>query len=262
MKNKMFLFALLVLTLLFQTNVLSQYINIYGGVKFLNFKNSNIQLSYLDESPSPDYFYSNTYVKESMVYNLSVTADGFKHLNSIYYDLTLNLFAGEHFLAGDLNVSAGYPLYISKKKNITILPVFSAGYGLSGRSLGKLINHSIYIKVNNTRFMDYSDVDVSLSRSYVSLRPAMNILFDLSKKFQIRLNAAYLFSIYTNNLVRFSGKDNSGNNVSDSEGLDEQNVSFTVNGNQTKESPIDIKGIEFRIGFGFNIGKTPKSETK
>ncbi|MBZ0203309.1 MAG: hypothetical protein K8I03_09875 [Ignavibacteria bacterium] len=262
MKNKFCFLLLLSVTLALPFNGFSQYVNVFGGIKLLDFKSSNIQLAYHDESPDPDYFYSNIDADGSMIYNIGASVDGFKHTKNIYYDLTLNLFLGNKYFGGDINASVGYPLYVTKKKTITVLPTVSVGYGLSDRSMGKLVNNTVYIQVNETRFKDFTDVDVSLSRSYVSLRPAVNFMFDLSKKLQIRLNAAYLFPIYTANNVKFSGKDNDDKAVSDTEDFDAPNLFFKVNGNETKESPIDIKGFEFRIGFAFNFGKNNKPEAQ
>jgi hypothetical protein len=251
--------TVLIFTLVvFNCSIFSQYVNIYGGIKPLNFKNTNVQLSYLDESPDPDYFVSDIDLSSSIIFNVGASIDGFKHKSEIYYDLAANLFVGNNIFGGDINISAGYPFYLNKKKSITLVPAFSAGYGLSNRSLGELVNNTVYIQVNETRFKDYTNVDVSLKRGYVALRPNINFFFDLNKKFQIRLNAAYLYSIYTVNQISFSGKDNDDKAISDSEDLDEQNVSFIVDGKSSKESPIDLKGLEFRIGFAFSIGKKGK----
>lgn len=245
-----------ILFLLISHQAFSQYANIHAGVKLLNFKSSNIQLAYLDESPAPDYFYSNVNAEASMLYNIGASADGFKHEKGIYYDIDLNLFFGKDYWGGDLGVGIGYPLYLTPKKKITLIPVISSGYGISSMKMGKLYNNTGYIQVNETIF-NVPYVDVSLSRSYIPIRPSLNVIFDLSKKFQLRLNAAYLYSVYTTNTVRFTSGE-----ISDSEDLDEPNLFFRVDGADTKKSPVDIKGLEFRIGFAFRIGKQENSETK
>lgn len=254
--------SLLVILLFLSADIFSQYVNIYGGVKPLNFKSTNVKLSYYDESPAPDYFYTDIDLSSSLIYNAGVSVDGFKHQNSIYYDLGANLFIGNKYFGGDVNVSIGYPLYITKKKTITFLPAFSAGYGLSDRDLGTLINTTGYIQVNETKFQNYTNVDVKLRRAYIGLRPGFNMLFDLSKKLQVRLNASYLYSIYTVNQVSFSGTNNSGEATSDSEDFDAPNVDFIVDGSSSKDSPVDIRGFEFRLGFAFSLGKKSSSDKK
>jgi|GEM_PF-1553925 len=255
---KQFLVILVTIFCIQSTN--SQYVTIFGGVKPLNVKSSNIQLTYLDESPAPDYFTSNTTVNSSLVYNLGASIDGFKHLKNIYYDLGANLFVGDQFFGLEVSASIGYPLYITKKRNIALIPTFSTGYGSSERKMGTMINHTTYIQVNSTKFQDFTNVNVNLQKSYIPLRPSLNFLFDASKKIQIRLIASYLYCVYTVNQVRFSGTDNSGKTASDGEDFDAPNITYTVNGAQSKDSPIEIKGFEFRLGVSINLSKKTKAQ--
>ena len=254
---KQFLVVLVTIFCIQQTH--SQYVTIFGGVKPLNIKSSSIQLAYLDESPNPDYFYSNTTVNSSLVYNLGASIDGFKHMKNIYYDLGANLFVGDQFFGLEASASIGYPLYLTKKRSMAIIPTFSSGYGSSERKMGTMINHTTYIQVNSTVFQNYTNVDVSLQKAYIPLRPSLNFLFDASKKIQVRISAAYLYCIYTVNQVKFSGTDNSGKAVSDGEDFNAPNITYTVNGQQSKDSPIDIKGFEFRLGVAINLSKEQKA---
>lgn len=59
--NKTILTILAVAFILFESNKgLCQYLNIFAGAKFPEYSTSNIKLTYLDESPVPDLFTTNT----------------------------------------------------------------------------------------------------------------------------------------------------------------------------------------------------------
>jgi len=122
----------------------AQYLNLFGGVKFPEFKNSNVQLAYRDESPAPDTFYSNKTLKNQMYYTIGVSYDNFSHEKKIYVNAIGNINFGELF-GFDVGLSVGYPLYLNKSKSLSFVPCLTGGITYMSKGLGELINNTTYI---------------------------------------------------------------------------------------------------------------------
>lgn len=261
MKKILLTFFVLVITLLSNGIAYSQYLNIFGGAKLPEYKNTNIELGYLDESPAPDLFYSNTSLKKKAYYTVGVSYDNFKHEKELYYNAIGNVQFGELF-GFELGVSAGYPFFLNTTKTLTILPTVSGGFSYASKKLGQLVNNTVYIQVNSTRFADYTNVNVSLVKTDLFVKPSLNILWDITKKFQIRLTGSYEQDMNLNQFIEFSGKDNSGKAVSDKEETNARNISYNINGSPSSSIPLNIKGLEFKLGFAINFGKEKSNAVK
>ncbi len=120
----------------------------------------------------------------------------------------------------------------------------------------------MYIQVNSTRFADYTNVNVSLVKTDLFVKPSLNILWDITKKFQIRFTGSYEQDMNLNQFIEFSGKDNSGKAVSDKEETNARNLSYNINGSPSSSIPLNIKGLEFKLGFAINFGKEKSNAVK
>jgi hypothetical protein len=254
------LFAIILCALLSNESK-AQYVNIFGSAKFPEYNNANIQLSYIDESPDPDLFYTNTSLNKKPYYGLGASYDNFKHEKELYYNVIGNLNFGELF-GIDIGLSAGYPVWMNSKKNLTILPFVTGGVAYTNKPLGELKNNTVYIQVNSTKFADYTNVNVSLAKVDLFIKPTLNILWDINSKTQIRLTGAYLMDFNMNQFISFTGKDNSGKSISDKEDIDAKNLSYYINGQKSSSIPFNIKGLELKLGVAFNLGADKSSAVK
>lgn len=233
-------------------------LQIHGGVKFIDYKGSNIQFFYRDESPDPDDFYTNIDLKNKLLFNLGVNFNNYSKNTKLYYDLTVNGYLG-NFLGLEAGASIGYPIFLSKNKKFSFLPSFMAGGGWYDKPLGTLQNNTVYIQVNSTKFKDYTNVDLSLVGFYGFVRPSLSLLIGLNKKVNLVFTGSYLLNIDFNPSVKFSGKDQNDNSVSDSEEITASNVAFLTDGKSSNDSPFKLMGPEVRFGVNFLLGNQGKS---
>lgn len=261
MKKILLTFFAVVLFAFITTEAKAQYVNIFGSVKLPQYKNTSIEVAYLDESPAPDLFYTNTSLSKKPYYGLGGSYDNFKHEKELYYNVIGNVNFGELF-GIDLGVSAGYPVWMNSKKNLTVLPFVTGGFAYTNKPLGELKNNTVYIQVNSTRFADYTNVNVSLAKVDLFLKPTLNILWDINPKTQIRFTGAYLVDFNINQFINFSGKDGSGKSISDKEDTDAKNLSYYINGQKSSSIPFNIRGLEFKLGVAFNLGKDKSGAVK
>ncbi|MBK9334159.1 MAG: hypothetical protein IPM96_17555 [Ignavibacteria bacterium] len=250
---KIFKLCFLLTILTISNSLDAQYLNFYVGVKSPDFKSSNIQLSYRDESPAPDVFNSNKSIKNELFYSFGISYDNFSHDKEVYANVIGNLYVGELF-GVNLGLTIGYPFYVNKKKNISFLPALTTGIAYTNKDMGELINTTGYIQVNETKFGTNQNVDVSLAKTDFILRPNLSILIDVSPTIQLRLIGNYLFDINIKQFIDFQGKDNSGKYVSDNEEANATNISYYVNGSKSEEIPFSIRGFEIGLGFAINLG--------
>ena len=258
---KVFKLCFLFIILTFSNTLKAQYLNLYGGVKSPDYKSSNIQLSYRDESPAPDVFNSNKNINNELFYSFGISYDNFSHDKEIYANIIGNLYVGELF-GVNLGLTIGYPFYVNRKKNISFLPALTAGIAYTNKDMGQLVNTTGYIQVNNTKFATGQNVDVSLAKTDFILRPNLSILFDVSPKIQLRLIGNYLFDINIKQFIDFQGKDNGGKYVSDNEEANASNISYYVNGSISEEIPFSIRGFELDLGIAVNLGTNEKGNKK
>jgi len=226
---------------------------IHGGVKMIEYRGDNIQFYYRDESPAPDDFYTNIELTGKTIYTVGGNFNNYSKMNRAYWDLTGNLYFGKYFGA-DVGASLGYPLFLNGNKSFSILPTATVGGGFYNKDLGTLENNTTYIQVNDTRFKDYENVDISLSGFYVFLKPTIAFIFDVSHNAQVRLSGSYLINADFSPEINFNGTGQNGDNASDSEKLSESNLAFFIDGERTNDSPFKLSGLEARIGVSFSVG--------
>lgn len=233
-------------------------VTIHAGIKPIEYRGNNIQLYYRDESPDPDDFYTDIDLSGKMIYNLGANLNNYSKNTKLYYDLTVNGYVGK-YLGLELGASIGYPLFLSKSKKFSVLPSIMGGAGWYDKSLGTLVNNTVYIKVNDVRFKDYTNADLSLSGFYGFVRPTIALIFDLNNKLQLRLSGSYLLNFDVSPSVKFSGKDQDDKSVTASEDITASNLAFFIDNKRTNDSPFKLMGPEARIGISFKIGNKGKS---
>ena len=256
MKN--LIFTIFLTTIFINLSLTQNNLQIHGGIKFIDYKGSNIQLYYRDESPDPDEFYTNIDLENKLLFNLGVNFNNYSKNTKLYYDLTLNGYIG-NFLGIEAGASIGYPIFLSKNKKISFLPSIMGGGGWYDKPLGTLQNNTIYIQVNNTKFKDYSNVDLSLVGFYGFIRPSLSLLIGLNKKVNLVFTGSYLINFDINPSVKFTGNDDNNNKVSDSEEITASNIAFYTDGKSSNDSPFKLMGPEVRFGVNILLGNKGKS---
>jgi hypothetical protein len=246
-----FVVAVAVLTVL-PHNAFSQYITFQGGAKIPEYGNSFIELFYIDESPAPDVISTSSTIKGQPYYSVGASYDHYNKNDLWYYDIGANLYFGE--LGGlDVGLSGGYPLYLNDTGSIGVIPAVTMGMSYMQKTIGKLVNNTGYIQVNETRFGQGENVDVSLAKFAFFVKPSVAFTMNIAKNYQLRLIGAYMFDAATSGVVNFSGKDNSGKVVSDEEEIDAPNLSYKINGKESKDMPFNLNGFEVRLGLAVNF---------
>jgi hypothetical protein len=241
------------------TQICSQKnITIHAGIKPIEYKGSSIQLYYRDESPDPDDFYTDINLNTKLIYNLGVNFNNYSKSSKIYYDLTANGYLG-NYLGLEIGASVGYPLFLNKSKKLSILPSIMGGGGWYDKNLGTLQNNTVYIEVNDTKFKDNTNVDLSLSGFYGFVRPSITFIISLNNKVQLRMSGSYLLNFDINPSVKFSGEDESGNQVTAKEDITATNLAFYIDNKRTNDSPFKLMGPEVRFGVNFLLGNQGKS---
>ncbi len=229
-------------------------VTIYGGLKFIEYRGSNIWFYYHDESPAPDDFYTDIELSGKTIFNLGVNYNNYSKNRNMYWDAFVNLFFGKYF-GLDGGGSVGYPFFITKNKSISFLPSLSGGVGYYNKSLGTLKNNTTWIQVNDIRFQNYSDVDISMTGWYAFLRPNFAFAIDINSRMQIILSGSYSLIWDFKPKVSFSGPDQNGKKETATENLDENNLAFYIDDKRTNDSPFKLMGPEVRIGINFGVGQ-------
>lgn len=221
--------------------------SVSGGVKLIKPDQRTITLWYVDESPSMD----NIYTDFKQTGNLAVQASF--RLQDVNSDKKIHLFGEVQGYLGGLNgiaLNAGgfYANYTESK--FRVQPEIGVILGYCSKSIGVIENNDVYIQVNNTKFQDYTNVNAALSNVYLGIKPGISFITPVGSSSEIGIGVNYQLSIKFGR-VAFSGTDDSGNATRDFENLKANNVSFSVDGENTDKIPFNPDGLEFKIFYSF-----------
>jgi hypothetical protein len=225
-----------------QTNL-----TVSGGVRIIRPENRIVTLWYVDESPSMDNIFKEFKQQGNTCYELS--------LRYVNYDYNKNMqwfIEGQGYL-GSLSGLALNPGLVYTGKNeskFKFQPELAASLGYSSKGIGTIENNDVYIKVNNTQFMDYTNVNVSVQNIFFGLKPGLNLGSSTGNGNEIGIRFNYLIS-YKMGYLNFSGTGQDGNRASDSEDMDARNVSFWVDGEKTETVPFNPDGLEIKLYYRF-----------
>jgi hypothetical protein len=246
------LVVFVVLCVLACNSAQAQRLTIFAGAKLPEFKKSNLELAYIDESPDPDVFYSNVQLKDDIYYSIGASYDNYGKISPLYYNVIGNAYFGDLF-GLDIGASGGYPLYLTKTKSMSVIPAVTAGISYLSKGMGTLVNNTVYIQVNDTRFGDHQNVDISLTKMGGFVKPNLSFVLDITEKYQLRVMGAYMFDFAFKESIDFSGKDNSGNPATASEDVNASNLSYSVDGKTSKDIPFNMNGFEVKLGIGIRL---------
>ena len=216
----------------------------------------DISLTYLDESPSPDYFTTNFSLEpSSTVFYFSVGAmqDNFreKHLIGLKFDMFYKGMFGFNFdFYGGYMLNIGDRFKFGPKLDVTFL-------GIANKKIGEIQNNTGYIQVNDTRFYD-EEVDVSFQNIWFGLKPSLFTSLKFNRSFSVYANVGYSLNASLVN-INFKGDANDDNeNTSASENLNAENLTFDITYPQNvqdpkKEAKVGFNGLYFSFGVSVNV---------
>jgi len=219
--------------------------SISGGVKLINSDTRTITLHYVDESPSMDNLSTNANQTGNLAFQLNFRFQDAKD------DRNYHFFGeGQGYLGSINGLALNCGILFRGKGKIKIQPEMSGIIGFSQKSIGEIKNNDVYIQVNNTRFKDYTDVQVSLRNIYYGIKLGLSFSVNTGTNSEIGFGVNYQLSAKVGSIV-FSGKGQDGKSTSDTEGLGEKNVGFYVDGYKTDKIPYNPDGLELKIFYSF-----------
>lgn len=231
------------------------------GSKPLKINELDVTLSYIDESPSPDYFATDFTLEPSSSVNyfsIGFMQDNFKE--KFLMGLKADLFFKQMF-GFNLDLSGGY--LINANDNFKFGPKVDVTlFGIANKNIGELQNNTGYIQVNDTKFYD-NEVKVSFQNVWFGLKPSFFAMFSPTKAFNVFANVGYSLNASLVN-IGFSGEGfNENENTSATENLDADNLTFTINHplgleDPKKEAKFGFNGANFSFGIGINFNQLKK----
>ena len=231
------------------------------GSKPLKINELDVTLSYIDESPSPDYFATDFTLEPSSSVNyfsIGFMQDNFKE--KFLMGLKADLFFKQMF-GFNLDLSGGY--LINANDNFKFGPKVDVTlFGIANKNIGELQNNTGYIQVNDTKFYD-NEVKVSFQNVWFGLKPSFFAMFSPTKAFNVFANVGYSLNASLVN-IGFSGEGITENeNTSATENLDADNLTFTINQpsgveGPKKEAKFGFNGVNFSFGIGINFNQLKK----
>ena len=255
----------LLLLIFFPSVILSQEPNIITtfefGTKPLLINELDVTLSYIDESPSPDYFATDFSLKPSESVNyfsIGFMQDDFKE--KFLMGLKADMFFKQMF-GFNLDLSSGF--LISPNDNFKFGPKIDLTlFGIANKNIGELQNNTGYIQVNDTKFYD-EEVKVSFQNIWFGLKPSFFAMFRPTRTFNVFANIGYSLNASLVN-IGFSGEGEIENeNTSATENLDAENLTFIINNpagieDPKKEAKFGFNGLNFSFGVGINFNQIKK----
>lgn len=252
------------LFLAFSINLYPQVI-FYGGIKPFENNASNIQFYYVDQAPNPNSLYKNITFNKKELYNVGVTLGGILSAETpLYIDIGAQAFFNKIY-GGDLSLQIGYihPYFLNKR--IVVFPTVGLGYGFYDLDIGDIQRASDYIQINKTKFYEKA-VNVSLRNDFISLRPSLNVYFDLGKKVLLSLTGSYLYPFEFKDVARFYVTKDEKNSISESKSeivdLTSSNLTMLTDGVKNTKLPYTFKGFEIRLGIGWMFETPLNSKIK
>ena len=255
----------LLLLIFIPTFIFSQEPNIITtfefGTKPLLINELDVTLSYIDESPSPDYFttdFSLNSSKSVNYFSIGFMQDNFKE--KFLMGLKADMFFKQMF-GFNLDLYGGYLIEISEIFKFGPKVDFTL-FGIANKNIGELQNNTGYIQVNDTKFYD-NEVNVSFQNIWFGLKPSFLAMIKPTRAIHFFANIGYSLNASLVN-IGFRGEGVVENeNTSASENLGADNLTFTINHpsgieDPKKEVKFGFNGLNYSFGVGINFNKLNK----
>jgi len=221
--------------------------SISGGIKLIKPDNRTVTLWYVDESPSMDNLSKSVEQTGNIAFNINARWQDDDATKAFH------LFVEGQGYFGSINglaLNTGVFYRKDFESKFIVQPELAALLGFSSKGIGEIQNNDIYIQVNDTKFQDYSNVNVAIRNIYYGVKPGVSFIIKSGLTSELGFGINYQLSVKTG-MVTFSGKGQDGNAASASEKLTEPNVDFYVDGAKTDKIPYNPDGFEFKVFYSF-----------
>lgn len=225
-------------------------------VEPLSISSTNIQFTYIDESPTVDPLVANVDLNSGKIaYGLNLGME-FSYPSGITwsFDGTFTTNAGNN-LSG-ANLGLGYRIKLSGR--FFLVPVANVGIGNGNFKLGDIQNISTYIQVNETQFYS-KEVQVKLRDQYGYVAPGLNLFVPVNDKWGIQLGGSYKYAFNRGEKISFKGylDAEESERAKDKETLSENNVFFYVDGERIRSEAklIDFGGLKGQVSLVIFVGR-------
>jgi hypothetical protein len=219
-----------------------------GGLKFVSVENRTIDFWYIDESPSRDNISKQFEISGSKSIDLGLRYKFDNNFNAYSWNI-----GGQFYIGALIGLALEGGIILTGKnndKNFKFQPELNVVVGNSWIGIGPIENNDIYIQVNETKFRDYTNVNVRLETLYMGLKPGINISYKLSNERYLGIRGSYQISVKKPS-IGFNGKDDYDEAASATESLKENNVGFYIDGVSSNKMPFNPDGIEVKVFYGF-----------
>ncbi len=220
-----------------------------AGIAPLSIKQSNIDFAYVDESPSRDNLQSIITLDKKQF--AGVGQIGFEWETNTHWLTHVQYQFGIASGAGFSGLLIGVGKTFGRKSQwVTSLDLT---LGSAYVKLGELVQNSVYIQVNGTRF-DSKTVPIRFRNYYAAFTPQIGYNFFLNENMTLRLTGGYSYSFHTKSILKFTGRNAENKSVSDSEKLTSENVSFKLDGTRVSDARLfDVRGAYVTVGFLYHL---------
>jgi hypothetical protein len=218
-----------------------------GGVKLMKADTREVTLWYIDESPSMDNLYKTVEQTGNMAINFNL------RLQDNSTNSTFHFFIEGQGYIGSMNgmaLNTGLFYRSDGSASVKLQPEMSLILGYSSKSIGEIENNDVYIQVNDTKFQDYTNVNVALRNFYYGIKPGLSFTITTANDNEFGIGINYQLSLKSGK-ISFTGKGDDGNSAADSEKLSESNVGFYVDNKESDEIPYNADGLEIKIFYSW-----------
>jgi outer membrane protein OmpA-like peptidoglycan-associated protein len=219
------------------------------GVVPLNVKKSDIDFTYIDESPSRDNMRTQInleprYIAYGGQIGLEWETDRTITWRT-YYQYAVNSEGSTKAFG------VGLGKIIGKRANTRIGADLQ--FGSASVKLGNLQQNDEFIQVNESRF--YSDYVKMRYRNYfVAINPYVSFERPLANGLSLRLKIGAGAGLHTKSNVTFKGQDAANKKVKGKEKLTANNVSFILDGEKTTNAKLfSILGPQVKLGVYYTL---------
>lgn len=225
-------------------------------VEPLSISSTNIQFTYIDESPTVDPLVATVELSSGQIaYGLNIGIE-YSYNSGITwnFDGTFTTNSGNN-LSG-ANLGLGYRFNLSERLFVT--PMVKIGLGNGNFKLGDIQNISSYIQVNDTQFYS-EEVKVKLRDQYGYVAPGLQLFLPIGDKWGIQASGSYKYGFNRGEKISFKGYGDTemSESAKAKEDISADNVFFYLDGERIRNEAqlIDFGGFKGEISLVFFAGR-------
>lgn len=217
--------------------------NVGIGLRWLPTKSGEIELVYIDDSPSADRL-AGTFMLENsktpLAYEIGIK-DGFiKGLG----------FGIDGYFGKDAYAVNFYAEYMYDLASMNDLELGGrVSFGGARWVLGKVPRNGSYYLINGNKYTSNKDLTIKYRDNVATISPSIKKTFSISDSQGIYLRANVNLGIKMSPNVELSGETTSGDFFSEQVKLSDPSVSFTYENESSDRAPVSYSG--FTVGVGF-----------